>query len=428
MPHEARESVDSPQIEDESSKEVVPGALLPPETAHPSPPWNTTTKAIVSVATVLLSVIVIWRFRDLIQPVLLAIILAYLLNPLVQLAQNRLKFGRGAAVALVYGITIVLLLGALGALGYVAYEQTDRLSQTLPQLVDQSSAWVRQNVMGRELRLGPLVYAIPVFDDAISPAEMLRLIAINLNLTPSRGGSIAAVLASTTIGVISTLFVIMFIAIYISKDSPMIWGRVAEVARAPGYHADAQRLQRDFLRIWDAYLRGQVLLGLSMFVLVSIVLSILGVNYSLALGALSGLLEFLPVIGPLIATIAAALVALFQDSNWLGLSPAWYALLVIGLMFALQQIESAVLVPRFVGEALDLHPIIIIVVVLMGTSLAGILGAVLAAPVAATVKLFGGYGWRKMFDLPPFPTPEPVGADAEGGIWKSITSLWSRNT
>ncbi|MCA9999884.1 MAG: AI-2E family transporter, partial [Anaerolineales bacterium] len=64
------------------------------------------------------------------------------------------------------------------------------------------------------------------------------------------------------------------------------------------------------------------------------------------------------------------------------------------------------LVPRIVGEALDLHPLLVIVGVFMGASLAGIVGAILAAPVLASIKLIGVYAWRKLFDLHPFPEPE----------------------
>jgi predicted PurR-regulated permease PerM len=189
-----------------------------------------------------------------------------------------------------------------------------------------------------------------------------------------------------------------------------LWASLADLATVPGYRTDAERLTRDFVRIWDSYLRGQVLLGLSMFFLVSLLLSILGVQYSLALGGLAGLLEFLPIIGPVVSTGVAVVVALAQDGNWLGLSPIWYGVLILAVMLGLQQLEQMFLVPRFVGEALDLHPVVVIVVVLMGTSLAGVLGAVLAAPVAASAKLLGNYGWRKMFDLSPFPEDEPPDA------------------
>jgi predicted PurR-regulated permease PerM len=85
-------------------------------------------------------------------------------------------------------------------------------------------------------------------------------------------------------------------------------------------------------------------------------------------------------------------------------------------MILIQQVENAFLVPRIVGDALDLHPLVVLIGVLMGTSLAGLLGAVLAAPVIATLLLFGNYIWRKMLDLPPFPDdpPEPAKSGSRG--------------
>jgi predicted PurR-regulated permease PerM len=134
---------------------------------------------------------------------------------------------------------------------------------------------------------------------------------------------------------------------------------------------------------------------------------ILGVQNSLALGLLSGLLEFIPTVGPVIGAVVAVLVALFQPSNYLGLAPWQYALAVLALMIVIQQLENNLLVPRIVGGALDLRPLIVIVGVFMGASLFGILGAILAAPVIASMKLLGTYAWRKLFDLPPFPGDEP---------------------
>jgi predicted PurR-regulated permease PerM len=131
------------------------------------------------------------------------------------------------------------------------------------------------------------------------------------------------------------------------------------------------------------------------------------VQNALALGLLSGLLEFIPVLGPIIGAGAAVIVAFFQPTNYLGLAGWQYALVVLGLMIIIQQLENNVLVPRIVGEALDLHPLIVMLGVFMGGALAGILGAILAAPVVATIKLLSIYAWRKMFDLPPFPEPEP---------------------
>jgi predicted PurR-regulated permease PerM len=95
-------------------------------------------------------------------------------------------------------------------------------------------------------------------------------------------------------------------------------------------------------------------------------------------------------------------------------------------MFAIQQVENNVLVPRIVGDALDLHPIVVIVAVLMGTSLAGLLGAVLAAPVAASLKLYGLYVWRKLLDLPPFPEPAPEAESPDKSqSWSTLFSFFT---
>jgi predicted PurR-regulated permease PerM len=145
------------------------------------------------------------------------------------------------------------------------------------------------------------------------------------------------------------------------------------------------------------------------------VLAILGVNNALALGILAGILEFLPVVGPLLSAVAAVLVALFQGTNSWGLSPLVFAGVVLAAMILIQQIENYLLVPRIVGDSLELHPLVVMISVLMGTSLAGLLGAVLAAPVVATIKLLGTYLWRKLLDLPPFPVAQELSAGRRRG-------------
>lgn len=404
----------APELVQPPAPTVAPSMAPEPEPTH-SPVWSPTTKAVVAVAALLLTVVMIWRFRSLIQPLILAAVIAYLLNPLVNWWSRRFKMQRSTAVAIVYLSFIVVVLALLVGLGFVAFNQADRLFVTLPTLVERALAWLEENwsrtftVFGVELSLGEQV-------GQMSPSSAVGQALAALEGTLTQGSTIAARAVSSVISVLSTLFVIMFVAIYLSKDTPLFWSKVGDLAHVPGYRTDFERLARDFVRIWDAYLRGQVLLGLSMFLLVSLLLTALGLNYSLALGGLAGLLEFLPVIGPLLSMAAAVIVALFQDSNWLGLAPLWYGVLILAVMLGLQQLEQMFLVPRFVGEALDLHPVVVIVVVLMGTSLAGVLGAVLAAPVAATVKLLGTYTWRKMFDLPPFPGAELPDAPGAGAV------------
>jgi hypothetical protein len=183
--------------------------------------------------------------------------------------------------------------------------------------------------------------------------------------------------------------------------------------------------------IWNAFLRGQITLGIVMGLVVGITMAVLNVRYPVVLGLLAGLLEFVPVIGPLIAGTVAVLVALFQPSNWYGLDPVPFALIVLVASILLQQVENNFLVPRILGGSLNLHPVVILVGALVAANLAGVIGLLLSAPILATLRLFGQYVYRKMFDLDPWPErPARPRAPAEvkWARWlrKRLSGLWPR--
>jgi len=380
----------------------------PPESLHESPPWGLATKVIVTVVVLLLSVLVIWRFQSLIAPLVLASILAYLLNPLITQTVHRLKVGRGAAALIVYGLLLLIAIGGGVALGYVAFDQASRLMELLPNNFEDAARIFQDEysvLAQRTISIGPYTVGLTSLPPGLSIQNLVQQIVDVLRPIFSGGGTLAAQVAQATISGISIGFLVIVLSIYIAKDSPKIWSSLSDLATQPGYRHDIDRLIAEFSRIWDAYLRGQVILALVIGVIVSLMLSVLGVNNALGLGALSGILEFLPIIGPFVGTSAAVLVAFFQSETIWGLQSWQYALMIAALMGLIQALENNILVPRIVGDALDLHPLLVMISVLMGASLAGILGAILAAPVVATIKLLGSYAWRKMLDLPPFPEP-----------------------
>ena len=101
-----------------------------------SPPWSTTTKALVALVTITLLALLFWRFTSLLQPLLIAAILAYLLNPLISLLTARSRLGRGGATVIVYLLLLVLLMGGITALGLVTVDQAGKLASFLPGSVD----------------------------------------------------------------------------------------------------------------------------------------------------------------------------------------------------------------------------------------------------------------------------------------------------
>ena len=388
---------------------VAKQATLPVKNDAQSPPWGTPTKAIVASIAIILAAILVWRFSNLIPPIVIAIILAYILNPLINFVDRRTLLDRGGTVLLIYLILLLIVGGGMVAVGFLAVDQANQLAQVLPELWPRAlktTQDVVQSWMGSAILIGPYKIEIRPLFELFDLSSLMQQAVGLIQSTFSLSGIFVAQFAQATISALGLFFLAIVLSIYIARDMPRFTELVSELAQQPGYRADAERIMADFARIWDAYLRGQVILGLVIGVVVSVALLILGVSNALGLGVLSGIMEFLPVVGPIIGAGAAVLVALFQDSNRFGLDPLYFGLLVLGVMFLIQQVENNLLVPRIVGSALNLHPLEVMISVLMGASLAGILGAILAAPVLATIKLLGAYAWRKMLDLPPFADEE----------------------
>lgn len=366
-----------------------------------SPPWSRSTKIIVTVAALLLLLWLTYRFQSLISQITIAAILAYILNPIIIQIDKRTGLKRNSGILVVYLLLALAVIGGFIALGVAAFEQISSLIEQVPMFIEDITAIVQQ-FTAEPISIGPFSFDTSIIDLNLIQEQIIGLV----EPVVSQGGQIVTNVATATLTTLGTLFFVFVISIYLAIEIPQLGERVASMAHLPGYRQDAERLLREFGRIWSAYLRGQVILGLIIFLVVWLGLALLGVQNSLALGLLSGLLEFIPVLGPIIGAGVAIIVALFQPET-LGQLANWqYAGVVLIFMLIVQQLENNFLVPRIVGESLDLHPLVVIVGVFMGSSLAGILGAILAAPVVATLKLVGVYAWRKMFDQSPFPNPE----------------------
>jgi predicted PurR-regulated permease PerM len=372
---------------------------------YSSPPWNRTTKAIIASAALILLALATWQFRSLLAPIASAIILAYLINPLITFLQKKIAVSRSTAVLIVYAIIILGLAGGGLAIGLTSAQQVATLLRTLPDQTIRAVNSLQAEAMrvwNMDIAFGTIIINPGQQIGQYNPDRTLQQVFDLLQPYASRGGSLAAWIAQATVRVLSLSLLVFVLSIYVARDMPRFGRLISDIAHQPGYRQDADRLLEDFSRIWAAYLRGQVVLALVIGVVVTIALAAMGVNNALGLGALAGALEFLPIIGPVASTVAAVVVAFFQNEPFFGLAFYWRPIAVAVVMLVIQQIENNVLVPRIVGRALDLHPLVTMVAVLMGASLAGILGAVLAAPVVATLKLLGTYAWRKMLDLPPF--------------------------
>jgi len=379
------------------SKPKKPGPAL-----QTSPRWKTSTKRLAITTLLVLSLLAIYAIRSLLIPIIMAMVLGYIVLPIVDFLHRSTRLNRNMAIAIVYLVITAIL---------IAIPVT-----TIPQLINQGNNLV-SNMPGYIEDIGdfltkPLVvgdYTIPLNELPLDQVyEILSSNIIDIIQTIGRQGfNIFGSVASRTISTVLWIIIVLVLSLYMVKDFRELWASV--VALAPkAYHSDLQHLGRDISDTWNDFLRGQLILGFVIGTIVTIVAILLKLPNPLALGLLAGLLEFIPNIGPVIAAIPAVLFAFFQnDVSWLGsaVGPVWFAIIVLGLYTLIQQIENNFLVPRIIGRSLNLHTLIVFIGALAGASIAGVLGILLAAPILASGRIIIRYIYNKLLDLPPFPEP-----------------------
>jgi predicted PurR-regulated permease PerM len=171
----------------------------------------------------------------------------------------------------------------------------------------------------------------------------------------------------------------------------------------PAYQPEITALIRKIILIWNSFLRGQLSLMVVVGVIVWIGNLILGTPQALLLGVLAGLLEVIPSLGPILATIPAVILALLFGSAHLPVENWVFALIVIAFYVLVQVIENQLLVPYILGDAVDLPPLIVIIGVVIGGSAFGLLGVFLATPVISTGREVFMYLYNKILEPPPEP-------------------------
>jgi len=372
---------------------TTPSTIAPVQVTSARPRWSPTTKTVVVIGIVLALVGLGVLLREILRPLILAGILAYLLSPLTQQVERRLHLGRGPATGLVYLLLLAILAAALGVLIPLLGEQLDNLNLDVQAILT-----------GFETFLGrTIVFAGLTFDIGRLLTEAAR--ALDVWLEPLFGRTLG--IAFDLLTSVLWLVFVFVVSFYFIRDRT----RLAEGFDSlwpPSHRADARRLRREIDSTWHAFFVGQVLLGLLVGTIFAFIGALVGLPFPLAMAALAGLLEFLPSVGHGIWMVTAALLMLFHGSTWLPI-PAWAAAaLIVGIHLVFQQVDLNILIPRLVGRRVRLHPIVVIIGVLSGAAVAGILGVLLAAPVIATAVLIGRYLKANLYDEDPFPARETI--------------------
>jgi predicted PurR-regulated permease PerM len=224
-----------------------------------------------------------------------------------------------------------------------------------------------------------------------------------------------------------TMFFVLMMLFYLMRDGPRfveyIVGGVPE-----SYQGDARLMLHELGLIWNAYLRGQIILCSAIAIVTYIAALILGLPQPLVLGLVAGFLEFIPNLGPALAQIPALLFALTTSSVTIPALHAGFlfAVVVSVTYIGIQQLEAIFLVPRIMGQSLDLHPFVVLIAILIGADLVGVLGVILAAPSVATLRLFGRYLRGKLLDEEVFATTPAYARQQRGLIYRLIFFFLSK--
>jgi predicted PurR-regulated permease PerM len=328
----------------------------------------------------------LWSARGALPAFFIGAALAFILDPLVtRLARWSVPRWGGVLICYAGVVALVWLLIAF-AIPPIASQTRDFITQ-LPELGSAISnvqrgvvEWYQSLPLPLELRT--------TLDDSIRSAEQAFGQAIQEILGPA----VSTVLR--TAGFVVGLVVIPVWLFFVLKDRAGLPGAV-EHALPEGWRPDARNVMALFAGVGGRWVRGQLLLGVAVFVATVIGITILTLvgfsefgEFTLVLALIAGVLEWFPIIGPIIAAVPAILIGLT-------ISPA-AALAAVVVYTGIQQLENNLLVPKVIGDAVKLHPAVMILALVAGGALFGIGGAILAAPTVALGRDLYQYTFRRL--------------------------------
>jgi predicted PurR-regulated permease PerM len=378
--------------------------------------WSKPTKYIVGVGMVLFGLYVLYLSQNALTLLVAAALIAFLLTPLIDFLNERLKLPRGLAVLLSYILLILLVLLTPLILLPPIIDGFQVLAAIDYQiLVDRAINWLNESLLylsttniqlfGIRIDLsGILDPALQTLSEADftsltipSLQNMIETLSSAATFTYGIATSVAGTVVSGAVTIVFTLFFAIYINLTSYKFRPWFLSLIPEP-----YCPEIARLLDRLRRIWRAYFRGQLILMLTIGTMTWIGNTALGLPGAFALAFIAGVMELIPNLGPFLATVPAVLVALIQGSTYLDISNFYFALVVIGFYWVVQITENNLIVPRVLGEAVELPPLVVIVGVFVGATVAGILGALLAAPVIASAREILSYLYAKMWNQEPF--------------------------
>ena len=383
-----------------------------------SPRWNLITKLVVALTAVVIVGALVIRFHTIIAPVLMAFTLAYLLHPLASLLHKKLHFSWSLAVNLFYLVFILILLTLLAWGGVGLIGQVQNLITAVQSYAGQLPDFIA-SLSHKVFVLGPFHFDFSTIDWQTIGKQILSYVEPALGKLGGLVGALASGAAST---VAWTAFVVVVSYFLLLESGDLRKGIIR--FDVPGYTDDIRRLSQKLGGIWNAFLRGQIIIFISKVIAYTVLMSLLGVHYAIGVAFIAGFASFLPYIGPAINWIVIGLVTYFQGGNMFGLAPLAYTAIAIVVALLIDQTFDNLVAPRVMAQALRVHPAFVLIAAIIAANLLGILGIIIAEPLLATLQLIGRYTARKLLDREPWPPEEDVLPSRPVPKWLSRLRAW----
>ena len=351
--------------------------------------WNTTTRYIVLI---LLIGALLWFFfaaQELIAPLIIAGLIAYILSPLVNNLSKRSQLSRSWVVVFVY----LLFLAVFIVIGVLVLPQLPPLATRLTEQFDNIIVLVEE-VAGR-----PIV----IFGSQI-PMEAILANWPALTQSITQPGILLNMFAATSQNLVWVLLVLVT-TYYLLLDGESLRNWLFDLV-PDNQKSDVRRLYFEVRNVWNQYLQGQLRLMFIVGLATGITAMVIGLPGALAFGVLAGLFDIVLSIGPLIVMIIASIVAYVAGSNHLPVPNFWFAVLVFFLFGGINFVENIWFRPRIMGNSLRLHPAIVFIAIVGALALAGILMALIVVPLIGSVLVIGRYLYCKILDIDPWPEPD----------------------
>lgn len=336
----------------------------------------------------------------LIKPLLIAIVIAYLLYPLTKAIENFLKTNtiykiknqsarRVIAIVSSYLLIIGIILSLIWGIYFMIGGQLSK-NTTLTNIMSDISSYLNTNSFSTSSIEDTLKNLNIPFIDNLEPyiiqivTTLQKYIMINLRSMTSNIMSIGSSIAS--------FFIAIIISIYILKDSEYfidLWKKLYYlIFRESNIGQKLSEIFRLINEVFSKFIRGQLLEAFCVGVLSSIALSIVGIDYAVVIGLISGICNMIPYVGPLVGTILAAVMGLLSGR------PIKVIYAIISMLIV-QQIDNNLLAPKIVGDSVGLHAVFTMMAILVGGNVGGLLGMLLAVPVAASIRVLFNKWYEK---------------------------------